>query len=657
MVEIKPYGAWPSPITAESLSAGATATDTCVDNGFIYWCQSVAHEKGRGQIFKQSIHDSQLPPEALLPAGYSCMTRVHEYGLGAFKVSNGLVVFSNNDDSRLYTIFNNEIKPLTQPNTLYRYADLTIDKENRFLVCVREEHFLNEEPKDVVNVLVSIDLNSGHETIIAQGEDFYAFPRLSAQNELAFVCWKHPNMPWDFTRLYYANTLYENEQLVLKDMICVAGDEIEESISQPEFGIDGTLYFASDRSGFWNLYSFNGKEVNLLLERPLEQEFVGPLWRFNPSDYTPLKSNAHQLIVVDKDSLAILDTQERTLSRLDCKYDHFSDLRIYLDDNQHEYVLGNMSSTTEPCSLVSYDIKEQVILHVHQRTETERLEAEYISIGKEIEFPTTDGRTAYCYFYAPKNPNYQDRPGALPPLRLLSHGGPTSSTNNSYKRSIQYWTTRGFAIADVNYGGSTGYGRAYRNRLRLNWGVVDVDDCCNAALYLAKEGLVDGNKLAIEGGSAGGFTTLASLAFRPRVFQAGCCRYGISDITLLAKETHKFESRYPDRLIGEYPREKEIYIDRSPLFKANQIECPIIFFQGSQDKVVPPSQAEVMVNALKQNHVPVAYVLYEGEAHGFRRAENIKRTIELEQWFYGQIFGFPVEDVEGVKIYNFPQNK
>jgi dipeptidyl aminopeptidase/acylaminoacyl peptidase len=391
-----------------------------------------------------------------------------------------------------------------------------------------------------------------------------------------------------------------------------------------------------------------------LFEKPIEQDFVSAFWRFNPSDYVPLKSNPHQLIVVNNDSLAILDTQQKSLTNLECKYDHFADLRVYLDNEGNEYLLGNMSSTTEPQEVVSYDIKKQSIFNVHLKTAATRLEPEYLSVGKEIAFPTTDGKIAYCFYYAPKNPKYKGE--GQPPLRVLSHGGPTAATDNSYSRGIQYWTTRGFAIADVNYGGSTGYGREYRNRLRLQWGIVDVDDCCNAALYLADQGLVDRNKLAIEGGSAGGFTTLASVAFRD-VFSAGCSLYGISDITLLAKETHKFESRYPDRLIGEYPKDKDVYIERSPLFKADSIKCPVIFFQGAEDRVVPASQAEVMVKALKENGVPVAYVLYEGERHGFTRAENIKRTMELEQWFYGQIFGFDVEGVEGVEIYNFPQKK
>lgn len=340
------------------------------------------------------------------------------------------------------------------------------------------------------------------------------------------------------------------------------------------------------------------------------------------------------------------------MTDLECKYDSFSDIRTYVDPNGDEIMIANMASATEPTEVIAYNLDKEVIIHVHQKSAATRLDPAYITVGKEIKFPTTDGKIAYCYFYEPKNPDYKGE--GLPPLRVLSHGGPTGQTHNSYSRSIQYWTTRGFAIADVNYGGSTGYGREYRNRLQKNWGIVDVDDCCNAALYLADQGLVDRAKLTIEGGSAGGFTTLASIAFR-KVFQAGCCCYGISDITLLAKETHKFESRYPDNLIGEYPKDKAIYEERSPLFSAGNIDCPVIFFQGSEDKVVPPSQAEVMVDALKENGVPVAYVLYEGEAHGFRRAENIKRTVELEQWFYGQIFGFPVEGIEGVEISNFPK--
>ncbi|GAA5804201.1 Alpha/Beta hydrolase protein [Helicostylum pulchrum] len=653
MVQVKPFGAWPSPITADSLSSGSVASDTCIDGDYIYWTQAISHEQGRGQIFQQKLNDTSIAPKALLPLEYNCLTRVHEYGRGAFKVSNGTVVFSNNQDTRIYTIdTEGNITPLTQSGTLYRYADFAIDSSNRFLICVREQHFENEEHQDVINLLVCIDLKTGKEQVIAEGQDFYSSPRLSKNNDLTFVSWVHPNMPWDYTKLYYAKTLFDESTglIELQDLICVAGDKIDESISQPHFGTDDTLYFASDRSGFWNLYQYNGTSIELLLPEPLEQEFVGPAWRFNDSEYQSLKSSDHKLIVTNKDSLAVLDKNAKTLTNLNCPYELFSDIRTYVDEQGDDIVIANMTSTTEPTEVIAYNVNKQSIVRVHQKSPATRLDPEFITVGKEIEFPTTNGKTAYCYYYEPKNPDYKGE--GLPPLRVLSHGGPTGQSNNGYSRSIQYWTTRGFAIADVNYGGSTGYGREYRNRLQKSWGVVDVDDCCNAAIYLSDQGLVDKEKLTIEGGSAGGFTTLASVAFRD-VFKAGCCRYGISDITLLAKETHKFESRYPDNLIGEYPKEKAIYEERSPLFSADKIDCPVIFFQGAEDKVVPPSQAEVMVNALKENGVPVAYVLYQGEAHGFRRAENIKRTMELEQWFYGQIFGFPVEGVEGVEIFNF----
>jgi dipeptidyl aminopeptidase/acylaminoacyl peptidase len=417
---------------------------------------------------------------------------------------------------------------------------------------------------------------------------------------------------------------------------------------------DTTIYFASDRSGFWNLYRFNPqtKETELLFEKPLDEEFAGPAWRFNDSYFVPLKNDTTKLVCAHSTCLSLFDTTTKTFEQLPIDYTHFSQLRAYCDNK----LVVQVCSTTEISRIVTYDVAKKCITQELQVSSTGTpLDPSFISIGQEIEFPTNDDKTAFCYYYAPKNPNFTNAEG-LPPLRLLSHGGPTGNTDNAYSRRIQYWTTRGFAVADVNYGGSTGYGREYRNRLQLKWGIVDVDDCCNAALHLVKQGLVDGNKLAIEGGSAGGFTTLASVAFR-NVFKAGCCLYGISDITLLAKETHKFESRYLDRLVGEYPKDKAVYEERSPLFSADHIQCPVIFFQGEEDRVVPASQSEIMVETLKEKGIPVAYVLYPGEQHGFRRAENIKRTMELEQWFYGQIFGFPVEGIEGIEIFNFPSSK
>ncbi|KAI8877413.1 alpha/beta-hydrolase [Backusella circina FSU 941] len=658
MVANKAYGNWDSPITAESLSEGATGGDITVDEATqsVYWVEVVTSEGGRGQIFSKRLGDS-AKPVGLLPLEYNCRTRVHEYGGGSFQIKDGLLIFSNNADCRLYMVdlvnAPSTIVPLTHDNPFYRYADIEFDEAKRFIVCVREEHFENEEPKDVINTLVVIDLDTKEQQVIAQGDDFYSSPRLY-RDQLTFVSWVHPNMPWDFTRLHHGKFEWKEGKFVADNIEWVVGKEIEESIVQPVFVNDTTIYFASDRSGFWNLYRFNPqtKQTELLFEKSLDQEFAGPAWRFNDSSFVPLRNDVTKLVCVYNKRLSLFDTTTKSFQELPIDYTHFSQLRTYGDNK----LVLQVCSTTDISRIVDYDVTQQAITQELQVSSTGPvLDPSYISIGQELEFPTTNDKTAFCYYYPPKNPNYTQTDG-LPPLRLLSHGGPTSNSDNAYSRRIQYWTTRGFAVADVNYGGSTGYGREFRNRLQLQWGIVDVDDCCNAALHLVKEGLVDGNKLAIEGGSAGGFTTLASVAFR-NVFKAGCCLYGISDITLLAKETHKFESRYPDRLVGEYPKDKAVYEERSPLFSADHIQCPVIFFQGEEDRVVPASQSEIMVKTLKEKGIPVAYVLYPGEQHGFRRAENIKRTMELEQWFYGQIFGFPVEGVEGVEIFNFPASK
>ncbi|KAI7862716.1 Alpha/Beta hydrolase protein, partial [Spinellus fusiger] len=589
---------------------------------------------------------------------YSCRTRVYEYGGGSFIVKSGILVFSNDADFRLYKIdlvnAPETIVAITPEEKLFRYANFNIDSQSRFLVCVREEHFEVEEPKDVVNVLVSVSLVEKDIAravrVIEKGADFYAAPCLSSDDTLmAYISWNHSNMPWDFTFIHCAKVEYNDNHAFIRDSECVAGDIINESIMQPAFGIDNVLYFSSDRSGFWNLYGFYNGETELLLPEPLPQEFTGASSRLNSRSYAPFLSDANKLVCINKKHLAVLDTKAKTLTNLPIPYHLFSQVSTY-NDNGKEVVITNAFATNQPNSLISYSVDEQSILRILKTSAALILDPADISVGKEIAFPTNDGNEAYCFFYEPKNKDYISE--GKPPLRVMSHGGPTASTNNAYSLNIQYWTTRGFAIADVNYGGSDGYGKEYRNRLKKRWAIVDVDDCCNAALYLAEQGLVDREKLAIEGGSAGGLTTLASLAFRD-VFKAGCSRFGISDITLLAKETHKFESKYLDQLIGEYPKDVKIYEERSPLFSAQNIKCPVIIFQGEDDKVVHPSQAEAIVDALKKGGVPVAYVLYKGEGHGFRLAKNIKRTIELEQWFYGQIFGFPVDNVEGIEIYNF----
>ncbi|ORX61806.1 alpha/beta-hydrolase [Hesseltinella vesiculosa] len=662
----KAYGSWPSPLSTEDLTAAKSARDISIDSQTqsVYWNQVVPAEEGRGQLFKRTLASTDLNDvKPLLPLGYDCRSRVHEYGGGSFSVEKGLLVFVNDTDKAVYTldIGKDDQEPvrLTSPNTFLRYADFCIDPSHQFVLAVQEEHFENEEPKDVVNRLVAIQLSSGNVKVVAEGADFYTSPRLDSSGHFAFVSWMHPNMPWDFTQLSYGAYHYSETDSFVVDGVKVINDGVDESIVQPQFGIDDTLYFVSDRSGFWNLYLFDqttGSFV-LLLKEALEQEFAGSAWGLNMSWYQPFKSDASKLACLNKGMLAVIDTKAKTMTNVQSDYTIFATVTTVIDCNTgHELVVANACSKTRATDLIAYDIQNQAIHQVTQPSKDRVLDPSYISEGEEIAFPTTNNLTAYCYFYAPKNADIQGPAGQLPPLRVMSHGGPTSSVDNAYSSTIQYWTTRGFAVADVNYGGSDGYGRAYRNRLQKQWGVVDVDDCCNAALYLADQGLVDKEKLAIEGGSAGGYTTLAALAFR-NVFKAGICLYGISDITLLVRETHKFESKYCDRLIGEYPADKDVYEQRSPINSADNLQCPVIFFQGEDDKVVPPSQAEVMVNTMRNKGLPVAYVLYPGEGHGFRRAENITRTLELEQWFLGQIFGFEVDGVQGVPIDNFPSQQ
>ncbi|CAO3691688.1 unnamed protein product [Umbelopsis ramanniana] len=659
MVQTKPFGSWTSPITAESLgkeSGPRHDFNVIVDptTNIVYWTGSSGEASGRVTIFSRNI-DGSDERKAILPEGYNCRTRAHEYGGGAFTVYKNVIYFSNIVDDRLYKmdLTNGQVTPIVPENPYHRYADMAIDQEERFIICVREEHFENETPNDVINTLVAIDLLGDNldqaVKVIAKGNDFYISPRLNPDSsKLAYITWNHPNMPWDFTQLNIANVSVSNG-VQLSDDKCVVGDKIDESIMQPRYASDGTLYVMSDRSGFWNLYKYESEDIHLLLSQPFAQEFGGPTWNFGQSDYRPFQSDPTKLICKNKSSLAVLDVTAKTLTSLPSQFRGVPYLSTAIHNGQ-DFAVFLAVSSNKPTSIVSYNVGEKKVAAYLEQSRLEPLDDAYISVSQEISFPTKLG-DSYCFFYPPKNPEFQG--DGLPPLIVLSHGGPTASVDGSYNRNFLYWTSRGFAIADVNYGGSSGYGREYRNRLHKNWGVVDVDDCCEAALYLAEKGYVDREKLSIKGASAGGYTTLASLTFRPEVFKAGCSLYGISDITLIAIESHKFESRYIDNLIGQYPRDIELFRKRSPIHYVNNISCPVILFQGLDDKVVPPSQAEVMLKAMNDNKVPNAYVSYEGESHGFRQPENIIRTLELEQWFYGQIFGFPVEGIEGVEISNY----
>jgi dienelactone hydrolase len=493
-------------------------------------------------------------------------------------------------------------------------------------------------------MLVSLPLDGDtHENIhiLQAGNDFYSTPRLSPDgSQLVWLTWNHPNMPWDGCEIWVANL---DAHGFISSAQCIAGGP-DESIFQPSWSPDGVLYFVSDRNNWWNLYRWRNNQVEAVC--PKEAEFGTPQWIFGMSTYGFI---APERIICwysgpQGSNLAYLNTQTGELTPLEIPYTSVDKVVA----NSQQVVFLAASPTVAP-EIVRLDAASGK-LEVLRRLQHEQLDSACISVPELIDFPTENNLTAYAYYYAPKNADYSAPAGELPPLLVCSHGGPTSAASSNLNLSIQFWTSRGFAVVDVNYGGSSGYGRAYRERLKGQWGIVDVDDCVNAAKYLVQRGDVDGNRLAIRGGSAGGYTTLCALTFRD-TFKAGASYYGVSDLTVLATDTHKFESRYLDGLVGPYPERKDLYYQRSAINFTDQLSCPVIFLQGLEDKVVPPSQAELMVDALRAKKLPVAYVAFEGEQHGFRRAENIKRSLEAELYFYSRIFHFePADKIEPIEI-------
>jgi dipeptidyl aminopeptidase/acylaminoacyl peptidase len=562
------------------------------------------------------------------PPPLNARTRVHEYGGGAFLVVDGRVYFANFADQRLYRQGSDgEPRPIT-PEAALRYADGVFDRKRDRIICVCEDH-VNPE-REAVNTIAGLDLASGQSQTLISGHDFYASPRLSPDgSRLAWLAWNHPNMPWDGAELWVGEIRADGS---LGHAECVAGGP-EESIFQPEWSPDDILHFVSDRTGWWNPYRLREGQVEPLAE--MEAEFGLPQWVFGMRTYA--FESAQRIICAYTQQgawqLASIDTETRELETIETPYTSISEVHA-----APGRAIFHAGSPTEPTAIVRLDLATGQI-EVLRRTSTVEIDPGYISQPQAVEFPTENGLTTHAFFYPPQNRDYAAPPGELPPLLVISHGGPTASTASTLKLPTQYWTSRGIAVLDVNYGGSTGYGRAYRERLKGQWGVVDVDDCAGGARHLAERGRVDGDRLIIRGSSAGGYTTLCALTFRD-VFKAGASYYGIGDLEALAKETHKFESRYLDRLVGPYPEERGLYVARSPINFTDRLSCPVIFFQGLEDQVVPPSQAEMMVEALRKKGVPVAYVPFEGEQHGFRRAENIKRALDTELAFYARIFGF-----------------
>ncbi len=638
-----PYGSWKSPITSDLIVKGSIGlAQVALDGEDIYWVEVRPQEGGRSCIVRRTPDGETRD---VTPAGFNARTRVHEYGGGDFLVADGTIYFSNFADQRLYRqrTTDSEPEPLT-PEAPMRYADAVLDRRRNRLVCVREDHTSSE--REATNSIASISLDGETTTgvVLVEGRDFYASPRVSPDGKhLSWLEWNHPNMPWDGCELWLGEI---GEDGAIGNRERVAGG-MEESVFQPEWSPDGTLYFVSDRTGWWNLYRLDERREAHALHQ-LEAEFGFPQWIFGMSTYA-FESNERivcAFIERGRAQLGLLDTASGNLERIETRFSDITFVRA-----RAGRAVFRAGSPTEPTSIVSMNLASRET-EVLRRSNDLRIDEGYLSVPEAIEFPTEDGLTAHGFYYAPHNRDFDAPEGERPPLLVKSHGGPTSSTSTTFNLGIQYWTSRGIAVLDVNYGGSTGYGRAYRQRLNDRWGIVDVDDCVNGARYLSGRGLADPQRCAIDGGSAGGYTTLAALTFRD-TFKAGASHYGVSDLAALARETHKFESRYLDRLIGPYPERADLYRERSPINFTDQLSCPVIFFQGLEDKIVLPNQAEMMVEALRQKGLAVAYVPFEGEQHGFRRAENIKRALDGELYFYSRIFGFELADeVEPVLIEN-----
>jgi dipeptidyl aminopeptidase/acylaminoacyl peptidase len=636
---VAPFGSWKSPITSDLIVAGTISLgQIMLDGDHIYWSEMRPTEAGRNVVVRRTP-DNQITD--ITPAPFNVRTRVHEYGGGAFVVAEGIVYFSHFADQRLYRQpIGKEPQPIT-PAVEFRYADAVVDRPRQRLICVREDHKAGgHEP---VNAIVSVSTTgSDGGDLLVSGKDFYATPRLSPDGtQLAWISWNHPNMPWDGTELWLAEVKADGS---LGDAQCIAGG-LTESIFQPEWSPDGVLYFVSDRTGWWNLYRWRAGTVEALC--PRAAEFGLPHWVFRMSTYG---FDADRLICTYNEHgilhLARLDTGTLQLEEIATPYTSIGGIQVGAG-----VAVFNAGRASAPGVIARLDLQTHEIQELRQSSSID-IDPGYLSIPEVIEFPTANGLTAFGFYYAPQNQDYAAPPGDHPPLLVKSHGGPTAATSTSFNPGIQYWTSRGIAILDVNYGGSTGYGRAYRERLKDHWGIVDVDDCINGAQYLVNRGDIDGDRLCIDGGSAGGYTTLAALTFRD-VFKAGASYYGVSDLEALATDTHKFESRYLDGLIGAYPERRDLYLERSPIYAVDRLSCPVIFFQGDEDKIVPPNQAERMVEALRHKGLPVAYVLFAGEQHGFRKAENIKRALDGELYFYSRVFGFALaEPVEPVAIDN-----
>ncbi len=667
----KPFGTWVSPLPAAVVAGqGLRLSAVAVDGDDLYWIEGRPAEGGRNVIVQRAPDGSTRD---VVPAGFDARTRVHEYGGAAYAISAQAVYFSNFGDQRIYRVAVSRSHSQTTappvavtPEAAFSYADLIVDSRRRRLIAVREDRAAPGEP---VNSIVGIPLEGESAgTVIASGYDFYATPRLSPDGRrLSWLAWRHPLMPWDGTELWVADV---DESGGLMNPRCVAGSDAE-SIYQPGWSPDSVLYFVSDRDGWWKLYrevrpkpdsasqtvrlkpdsTFAAAGEAVIADPPPDAEWGRPHWVFGGATWA---FAGHSRIVASYTQhgrwyLAVVDAADGTWRRVGGDLEPREWITA---TGAHAIFIAASATMPDAIARLSLDTGKVEIL---RSASDLRLDPADVSIAAPIAFPTGNNSVAHAFYYAPRNGRFTSTGGEYPPLIAIGHGGPTSATTATLDLRIQFWTTRGFAVVDVNYRGSTGYGRGYRQHLAGQWGIADVDDLVKAARHLVTDGKADPHRLVIRGGSAGGYTALAALTFHPGAFTAAASYYGISDLEVLARDTHKFESRYLDGLIGPYPAARDIYVARSPIHYVDRISCPLILFQGRDDKVVPPEQSRRMADAVRDKGLPVAYLEFAGEQHGFRRAETIVRSLEAELAFYGAVFGFePADAIEPPVIDNRP---
>ncbi|HCP00843.1 MAG: peptidase [Alphaproteobacteria bacterium] len=631
---IAPFGTWKSPITANMIADTTIAlVAVLVDGADIYWLEARPSEGGRVVLVRWTDEG----PEDVLAPGYSARSLVHEYGGGAATVSSGTVFFVNFADQRIYRILPGaEPYPLTADND-DRYADMFHDASRDCLICVRERHAGDA----VTNEIVAVDLVSGAPQTLVAGHDFVSNPRVSPDGQnLCWVGWDLPDMPWDAATLWVAP--FEHDGSLGKPLRVAGGDGV--SVFQPIWAPDGTLLFSADPEGWWNLHRWDGNQLTIV--HAMAAEFGLPQWNFG-------------MRTTDVDDAGLIVTTYTSdgvwyLAQIGALGLRAFDLP-YTEISAPQWVGDKLvfigASPRQAASLVVFDpISGNT--DVLRNAMSVDLDLNNFSVPESVCFDTAGGGVAHGFYYPPHSASHAPAAGEIPPLIVRGHGGPTGVTVSTLSLAIQYWTSRGFAVLDVNYRGSTGFGRGYREALYGGWGKTDVEDMAHGAEYLVAAGKADPSRLAIRGGSAGGYTALAALVFC-NTFSAGASLYGIGNLMTLARDTHKFESRYLDLLIGPLPETEQLYRDRSPIAHVDKFNCPVIFLQGSEDRVVPPNQAEAMVDALEERGIPVAYVLFENEGHGFRKAENVCRALECELAFYGRVFGFePADELQYLNIRN-----